>query len=412
MRRPIVPLVAVLLALLLGGAGGCAASHARHPVPESLLEVAQVSGMPDVRTWGDALSPWFRASLEDSVRQEEAWYRAHPDLKMPDTVDVLAISGGGQHGAFGAGLLCGWTEAGTRPQFKLVTGISTGALISPWAFLGPEYDHVLRRDYTQVSTKDIYKSRGLIAVLFGASSLEVTTPLQHMVADSVDEDVLKAVAAEHAKGRRLLVGTTNLDAGRPVIWDMGAIASSGHPQALDLFRQVLVASASIPVGFNPQFVRVEAQGQHFDEMHVDGGGTAQVFLWGAGFSRAEARGDLGKDYAGRRARLYVIRNGAVQATYRAVEAHVMKIALAAASTLLHADLESNLAHLYMIAQRDGAEFSLAYIPESFGLKPTSGFDTKYMDALFDLAFKEARAGYPWASQPPGEHPMVHRRTDE
>lgn len=395
--RIIVP--ATALFVLLCALNGCTGQK-RHPVPESLLSEAHPPGMPEVRTWADDTAQWYRQDLVNSVVQETAYYDSHPELKMPSTVDVLTISGGGQHGAFGAGLLCGWTEAGTRPQFKVVTGISTGALISPWAFLGSEYDHVLRNSYTKVSTKDIYKSRGVLAVLFGADSLDDTKPLMEMTSRLVDENLLKAVAAEYAKGRRLLIGTTNLDAERAMIWDMGKIASSGHPQALDLFRQVMVASASIPVGFNPQMIAVEADGKTYDEMHVDGGTTMQVFLWGAGFDREMARRELGAKFLDRPARLYVIRNGVVSAEYQAVNQDVLSIAGAAVSTLIHADLENDLLRLYMIAQREHAEYNLAYIPDDFSVKPTSEFDTKYMDALFDMALKRASEGYHWEKQPP------------
>jgi hypothetical protein len=392
--------VLALLAVVAAAAGGCAA---RQAVPAALVDAAQVPGLPDVRTWADDTAPWFREDLTNSIRQEDAWYAAHPKLEWPATANVLTISGGGQHGAFGAGLLCGWSDAGTRPQFKLVTGISTGALISPWAFLGPDYDELLRRDYTKVSVKDIYKSSGLFAVLFGAPSLEKTKPLQKLVEESVTQEVLEAIAAEHAKGRRLLVLTTNLDAKRPVIWDMGRIASSGHPNALTLFRQVLVASASIPVAFNPQLIEVEAGGKSYQEMHVDGGTTTQVFLWGAGPSRQYARRELGakyQKYLDRRDRLYVIRDGFLDAQYRPVPSHLLSVAGAAAATLLHSSLESDLVRLYIDAQRENADYNLAFIPDDFTLKPKSEFDEQYMDALFQMAYKRARAGYPWTKEPP------------
>lgn len=389
-------LAAIVVTAFAGG--GCAS---RHAVPPSLTDAAHVPGMPEIRTWANDVGEWFREDLANSARQEEAWYAAHPELTMPGTVEFLTISGGGQHGAFGAGLLCGWTEAGNRPEFKMVTGISTGALIAPWAFLGPKYDHMLRSDYTEVSSRDIYSSRGgLFAVLSGASSMESTKPLQKLVAAGVTEDVLRAIAAEHARGRRLYVVTTNLDAQQPVIWDMGRIAASDSPSALALFRQVLVASASLPVAFNPQFITVEADGRTFDEMHVDGGTTMQVFLWGAGPSRALLQRELGNAYLGRTARLYIIRNGYVGPEPRAVRPHMLSIAGAAAATLILSDLESDLRHLYNIAQRDDADYNLACIPRDFTLKPKSMFDEQYMDTLFQMAHQRALSGDHWDKEPP------------
>ena len=186
--------------------------------------------------------------------------------------------GGGANGAFGAGLLKGWTESGTRPAFKLVTGISTGALIAPFAFLGSGYDATLEDFYTTITTKDIYRERSYFAILFDPSSMTDTTPLQKIVAKQVDENVLAAVAQAHRQGRRLFIGTTNMEAGKLVIWDMGAIAASGKPGALELFRKVMLASAAIPVAFPPVFIPVKAAGKEYEEMHVDGGTAAQVFF--------------------------------------------------------------------------------------------------------------------------------------
>ena len=234
------------LAMLLV-AGGCAAPH-RDAVPKELADQAQLPGFPDVRDWGDRFSPALQRSLVQSIHQARA---IHPQGVADESgaVNVLALSGGGANGAFGAGFLCGWSASGHRPPFKLVTGISTGALQAPFAFLGSEYDETLRTAYTTITTKDVYRERSLLDILFNAESLADTRPLAQTIARQVDEKVLAAVAEAHARGRRLFVGTTNIDAGKLVIWDMGAIAASGQPGALDLFRRVMLASAAIPVAF-------------------------------------------------------------------------------------------------------------------------------------------------------------------
>ena len=203
--------------------------------------------------------------------------------KLEPEANFLALSGGAGDGAFGAGILCGWTAAGTRPRFKLVTGISTGALIALFAFLGPEYDAKLKELYTTISDQDIYTGYGLLKLVLSrgiSEGVASTEPLARLLERLIDENMLQAIAAEHNKGRRLLVGTTQLDAQRRVIWNMGAIAASHHPDALKLFRQVLLASVSTPVAFNPVYIKVKAAGQDYDEMHVDGGVKVQVMLYG------------------------------------------------------------------------------------------------------------------------------------
>ncbi len=392
------PLV-IVLALLCCVAGGCSASVKRQPVPEELVEVVMIPDMPVVRTWGDGVSEWFRQDLENAVRQEVAYYKAHPELKMPEVVEALLISGGGERGAFGAGLLCGWTAAGNRPEFSLVTGVSTGALTAPAAFLGSKYDHMLKDAFTSVTGKDIYKERGLIGI-FRGDGVASTAPLMQLVSKLIDEEALAAIAAEHAKGRRLLIATTDLDCERQVIWDMGAIASSGKPGALALFRQVMVASASIPIAFSPQYIEVEANGERYDEMHVDGGVTRQVFLWGAGFSRAVAQRDLGSEYPDRRGRIYVIRNANVAPDWKSTKPRLPSIAMRTMSTMIKVQGNDDLFELYAIAQHDGNDFNLAYLPHDLAFKSVGQFDTVYMNKLFDMAFEQARQGYPWKKEPP------------
>jgi hypothetical protein len=268
--------------LLIGLAGiavlasGCGVVRTRHPVPPALQEEAQVVGMPDIRGYADAADDSLFRSAVDSVRQELAAQPGKPaGVFLTDTVDFLALSGGGADGAFGAGLLCGWSEHGDRPRFKLVTGISTGSLIAPFAFLGPKYDAPLKEVYTTISTKNIYRLRNLLKMLH-SDSLADTWPLAELATKYMDDQMLRDIAAEHQKGRRLFVGTANLDAQRLTVWDMGAIAAMGTPEAFKLFRRLLLASAAIPVMFPPIYLEVEAGGKKYDDVHVDGGAVAEV----------------------------------------------------------------------------------------------------------------------------------------
>jgi predicted acylesterase/phospholipase RssA len=225
-------------------------------------------------------------------------------------ISFLAVSGGGSDGAFGAGLLVGWTARGDRPEFDIVTGVSTGALTAPFAFLGPRHDGALKEVYTKYSTDELVTKQPIRGLL-GGEALANNAPLARVIASYVNEGFLQEVAHEHAPGRRLLIGTTNLDAQRPVIWDMGRIASSPH--ALELFRSVLLASAAIPGVFPPVFIKVQADGQAREEMHVDGGTTNQVFLLPTQITTGGIDAKLGINPI---RRLYIIRNGRLDPEFK------------------------------------------------------------------------------------------------
>jgi predicted acylesterase/phospholipase RssA len=355
--------------------------------------------MPGVRAWGDEYSKSFEQSAIDSLEQEKAANQG----KLEPVVDVLALSGGGAEGAFGAGILCGWSRTGARPRFKLVTGVSTGALMAPFAFLGPAYDAHLEKVYTTTSDQDIFQPHRPLKILLSLvnlkelPSLADTRPLAQMVEQMITAQVLQEVAREHGKGRRLLMGTTQLDAQRLVIWNMGAIAASGHPQALELFRKIMVASAAIPAMFPPQYFTVAAGEEEFQEMHVDGGARAQVMLYEAtlNFLTTNKR---------RPRRLFIIRNERVHPTWKDVKPQLKHIAVRAIDTLLKSQGVGDLFRLYVYAHRDKFDYNLAYIPADFTAKPASTFDTAYMNQLFRLGYNLASGGSPWKKHPPGFEP--------
>lgn len=353
-------------------------------------------GTEPIRFWGDQLPPNADAMVQEKWAQARA---ARPSLvangRRP-VVNFLALSGGGDDGAFGAGLLCGWTLAGTRPDFDLVTGVSTGALAAPFAFLGPKYDQALKHVFTQSNTKNIAVLQPVKGLL-GGDSLASNAPLAKVIAYYVDESFLAAVANEHRKGRRLLIGTTNLDAERPVIWDMGAIASSGRPESLELFRTVLLSSAAIPAVFPPGFIKVSAGGGFYEEMHVDGGATREVFLLPSQFMAKKVDSRLGINPI---RRAYIIRNGRVAPEYDPVKARTLSIAGRAVSSLIKSQGVGDLNELYMFARRNGIDYNLAYIPGDFPDTSTQPFDSVYMTKLFDVGFNLARSGYPWQKTPP------------
>ncbi|HZP08121.1 patatin-like phospholipase family protein [Methyloceanibacter sp.] len=388
--------VSCLIVLVLTVAG-CAAAIARNPVPPTLEDDAQVVGMATpVRFWGDELPP----NADAIVREKWAQVRSsRPDLlakgRRP-VINFLALSGGGSDGAFGAGVLGGWTAAGTRPEFDVVTGVSTGALTAPFAFLGPKYDAALKEVFTTSDTEDIAIARP-VRGLIGGDSLASNAPLAKVVAHYVTPEFLAEIAAEHRKGRRLLIGTTNLDAERPVIWDMGAIATSGSPEALELFRTVLLSSAAIPAVFPPGFIKVAAGGETYEEMHVDGGATREVFLVPTQFMASKIDGRLGINPV---RRAYIIRNGHVAPEYKAVKARTLSIAGRAVSSLIKSQGVGDLYELYVFARKNNIDYNLAYIPGDFIDTSTAAFDPVYMSKLYDLGYQMAAAGYPWKKTPP------------
>jgi hypothetical protein len=337
------------------------------------------------------------AEAQESVGREKAWWASSGHTGPLPDVSMLAISGGGDDGAFGAGLLVGWTESGARPEFKAVTGVSTGALTAPFAFLGSSYDDKLRQVYTQVSQKDIFEPRGLLKGFF-SDAMSDTTPLYRLVERYVDRPLLDAIAAEYAKGRILLVGTTDLDTPEPVFWNMTAIAASKDPRALALFRKVLLASAAIPAAFPPVMIDVEANGAHYQEMHVDGGAMAQVFAYPPSIRIADVGGAHGVD---RQRTLYVIRNARLDPEWLSVRRQTMPIATRAVSSLLQTQGIGDLYRIFVTSQRDGVDFNLAFIPSTFTTPHTKQFDPTYMQALFETARGMARTGYPWQKHPPG-----------
>jgi len=313
---------------------------------------------------------------------------------------ALVLSGGGSNGAFGAGFLKGWTTAGTRPTFKLVTGVSTGALIAPYAFLGSDYDDELERAFTSVTTGDVYKVRSPFAIL-KKDSLARTDPLAARIEELITDDMLRAIAAEHRKGRRLFVGTTNLDAQRFVVWNMGAIADSGQPGSLVLFRKVLLASASIPVAFPPVYFKVDVDGRTFDEMHVDGGVISILFLWGAMIDIVDAKRELRIDSDEPiQASIFIIRNSQIEPAPKQVKPKLINIASRSMLTLLKAVAMGDLVQIWLQASGTGIEFRYVGIPPQHAETPTGTFDPPDMRRLFELGRAMALAPEPWRTEPP------------
>lgn len=379
---------------------GCSIPGRLPAVPQDQTVHAEIPGMPGIRYilgGGDITMKQFMLDAKGAMSSELA-YQAKMGQQGPlPPANFLAISGGGDDGAYGAGLLCGWSAAGTRPEFKLVTGISTGALIAPFAFLGSKYDAKLKEVYTNSSPKDILEERGLLAAVFN-DGLADNKPLWLLLQKHITPEMLQEIAEEYKKGRILLVASTNLDSRRPVIWNMTKIAASGHPEALDLFRKLMMTSAAIPGAFPPTMIDVEAGGKQYQEMHVDGGAIAQVFVYPPSFKLKEAAHKIGID---RERNLFVIRNARLDPDWSEVERRTLSIAGKAISSLIRTQGIGDLYRIYLNAQRDGLDYNLAYIPGTFNAPHKEDFDKDYMRQLFQTGYDAAVKGYPWAKTPPG-----------
>jgi predicted patatin/cPLA2 family phospholipase len=389
---------AVLIVMTSLALSSCATLTDRNPVPQQYAQAAKIQGIPFARAWGDEIPPDLKERLSISRRQIK---ESSPDATSQKIDHIaLALSGGGANGAFGAGLLVGWTAAGDRPEFNFVTGISTGALIAPFAFLGPEQDALLKKIFTTTSTKDVITIHPLLKILTGESAAS-SEPLRQTLREIFDEKMMAAIAAQYARGRRLLIGTTNLDADRPVTWNIGAIAASGHPRSAALVADILLASASIPGVFPPVFIEVEAGGKSYDEIHVDGGASSQVFLYPASLNIRQIWKNLGIEG---KHRMFLIRNSFLKPRWKAVKPSLTAIAGRSLGTLIRNQGIGDLYRIYLAAQRDGIDYNLAFIPEDFKMEPKEEFDPEYMRRLFDLGYRMAQGGYPWKKAPMGFEP--------
>jgi predicted patatin/cPLA2 family phospholipase len=375
---------------------GCATIAPRNVLPQSDASQIELEGFHNIRFWGDASARDIRAIvLADAPRAETQ--RAFGPEKRRSVSNLLAISGGAEDGAFGAGLLVGWSDSGTRPVFDLVTGVSSGALIAPFAYLGRERDSQLREIFTKYGRKDVFTYN--VPSLLEGSALVDDAPLARLIEKYVDAAFLQEVARERMNGRILLIGTTNLDTQRPVMWDMGRIAMSNNRNAIDLFRKILLASATLPGVFPPVRIQARVGGQDYDELHVDGGVTRQVFIAPSLFSLASH--DQKTVRRATEARLFVIRNGKIDPEWQSVRENVLSITQRSISTLIKNQGIGDLYRIYSITRRDGIDFNLASIPADFGDTGGEPFDQKYMITLFDRGYDLASHNYSWVKAPPG-----------
>ncbi len=390
------------LRLLAGGGAlvglSACGEIARGPaVPRSEAMRATVLGIPNERFHPIIDTKLVQAELAQAVERRRKFYGVATPFDMPD-YNMLAVSGGGENGAFGAGLLCGWSEHGDRPVFDWVTGISTGALTAPFAFLGTAYDAKLREVFTNITAKDVLTSRGLIAAL-NDDALADNAPLFATLSRYLDQQMMVDLAKAYEEGRLLFIGTSDLDSQNGVIWNVGAIAASGHARARDTIARILLASAAIPGAFPPTMFDVTVDGKPYQEMHVDGGTFAQAFLYPPSLTQQRRQRALAKQRV-LPVDAYVIRNGRLDPNWAVTKRQTLGIVGRAIDTMITASGINDVVRMYNTTRADGIDFHLAYIGSDFNAVSPAPFDQPYMRELFQYGYVRARAGYPWSSKPP------------
>lgn len=370
-------------------ASGCATAPRLDTPPASPIDAQPPGFSYPIRT--DTLD--FDFFIENASRSTAAVVAA-----SDGSIDILALSGGGAGGAFGAGVLVGLTNAQTRPRFEIVTGVSTGALIAPFAFLGSDWDGKLTEAYRGEATDGLLQSRG-IGVLFDSSVFH-GEPLRELVEHFVTDELVAAVAKEAATGRLLLVATTDLDREDTVIWNLGRIAQRGGDQARELFRDVLVASSSVPGVFPPVMIDVEKDGKKYEEMHVDGGASTPFFI------APDAAMLIGEPPAGLRgATISVIINGQAASGPRTTLNNAVDVAARSFNAVLNHMTRTALAQTDAFAERGGLDFRFTTIPADVKFGGSLAFDEKSMRETFDYGMRCATRGLAWVTP---EQALNHR----
>ncbi len=378
---------------------GCASE--RQAVPENLSDSAQIIGIPpDSRAvWGQPNSVITQDYCSSLKKDTKDCFSI--DDQGNKTYSVLLISSGAENGAFGSGLLKGWSQSGSRPVFKIVTGISTGAIMAPFAFLGSAYDQKLEEIYTTHSTKDVYRSK-----IIPWDSLVKNWPLKRLIDKYFDKQVLREIAKEYDKGRRLYIGTTDLDTQQLIVWNMGEIASVGDGTALAIFRKIILASASMPGAFPPVYFQAKANGKTYEEMDMDGGVTKQVFLPYnvlQSFKKAsENQPGMNIDPSKLRYKIYILLNTFSDPVWTQVPDKIISIVIRTIGTIIKAQSIGDVYQLYAFTKLGNGDFNLACIPKGYIRHDKEFFDIVEMKRLFDLGFKEASRGYHWKKTPTGD----------
>ena len=381
---------------------GCAQPVHHQPLSKEKYDFQHIADTGEgKRWWGDTkplkLDEYLKKQAKALKQRFPSAVTAKDKSSAPD-FDSLTISGGGADGAFGAGILIGWTKSGKRPEFELVIGTSTGAVIAPFAFLGPKYDATLYKIYSQLTKDKVYSSQ-VISGLLGGSSFADTKSLKQQIDKFITLELIKAIAQEHRKARDLMVVTTHFDAMRPMIWDIGAIASEENEEAVLKIRKIILASASIPVYFPPVTFERQMNGQSYTELHVDGSLTRNAFAYPAQINISYIEKVQGLIF---NRNIYVIQNSNSKIQFEESKTDLSSIALRSILGLLQDKINSDIERIYYLSQRDKLNFNMIEIPSSFVADKAIEFDTEYINKLLDLGTKLGESGNFWYSKPPSE----------
>ena len=396
-RRDLCARSCLFMAFMLFQGGCTSLTPVREPVPEEMHDSARMVSERPLRYWGDEVPVAMDRMAARARQQLEARYLAagRPDDGLETS--VLALSGGAWDGAYGAGVLNGWSSCGGRPTFQIVTGISTGALLAPFAFLGSAYDGQMEDAFTDLGEEEFVVLKPLRA-FFGALGLVDEGPLARSIEQYATADLLEKIGEESRRhGRRLLIGTTNIDAERPVMWDIGALAQSGRADQVQLFRKILLASAAVPGAFPPVIFDVTVDGEVYQELHVDGGVTNSVFSLPIQID-TKSVGGLDFPHA---LNLYVIQNNKVRPTPQNVDLRLGAIVGKSISAMIRSQGRGDLYRLYVAAQEQDFKFHLRYIPEDFESRAEPGFNSAYLEELYQVGFDDYCNGREWYAAPPG-----------
>jgi hypothetical protein len=390
---------AALFSALLAASAGCLHRQTTNcPTPASsglnTRDLIDPAAQADVEAL-TGVDRFTEASEKVGVRIREELLKDAPPGRPPR--NVLCLSGGGSYGAYSAGVMIGWTARGDRPCFDVVTGISTGALVAPFAFLGPKYDDELRRFYTTSTNKDIFTKR-YVRGLLGGESFTDTAPLRRQVAQVVSPEMIAELAEAHRAGRRLMIGTTEAEGHRFIVWDIGAMACRNGPHDRDLMIDVLVASASIPGFFPPTKIDVYVDGECHTERHVDGGVSQGLFFYPP-YVAPEQRTRQTLNLVG--TNVYIIVAGKLHLDAEVMHSTALSQAGEAVSTVIAAQTRGDLQRLWTYCLINGMSYHLTAIPTAYpDLGSAAEFDTKAMTALFEEGCRVIGSGSAWRTTPP------------
>lgn len=342
-----------------------------------------------------------RADLNRKLAFENAMKERNPNAPPYRQKNILSLSGGGSFGAFTAGVVCGWTVKGDRPTFDVVTGISTGALVAPFAFLGPAYDEQLKTFYTTLEAKDLYKMKPIRGLF--RESLADNTPLAEKVDQVLTPQVISELGQEHQKGRRLYIGTTAAESKQFVVWDIGAIACRGRPEDRQLIKQILLGSSAIPGVFPPQHIAVTVDGMCVTERHIDGGVSQALFIHPPYVPPEYRSKNQNTDLAG--TNIYLIVAGKLYADLEKIKPMALNLVGKEISAMIYAQTRGDLLRLFTASMLTGMNYYLTAIPQEYAA-PTTGmaFNKQALTGMFNEGYRIVTEGVAWRRTPPGVGP--------